>query len=168
MLLFLKFLAIIVITSALECFENYAIVIDAGSTGSRAFVFRIIIDKNGKKTVTSTKVGKIHPGLSSFVSHPNDAVNYISPLLVDATALIPKSCYKATKVFIKGTAGMRLLTEEEQETIWTSLANGLHKSKSIPFTINRKSFGTINGNLEAFYAVLSSNHIAGTIDGDLK
>ena len=82
--------------------------------------------------------------------------------------------YNSTfQVFIKGTAGMRLLDEIQQEHIWTSLYEGLPVyetmgKKAIPFPIVQENLGVISGHSEAFYAVLSSNYIEGSIDSNLK
>lgn len=69
---------------------------------------------------------------------------------------------------------MRLLDEIQQEHIWTSLYEGLPvyetmgKKKAIPFPILQENLGVISGHSEAFYAVLSSNYIEGSIDSNLK
>eukprot|EP01038_Epipyxis_sp_PR26KG_P009285 gene9285-12511_t len=153
--------------------ENYAIVIDAGSTGSRAFVIKISenfthTSSQSTRNVTSIKAGRAHPGLSSFASNPKDSVDYTVPMLFDALALIPEDHHKKTPLYIKGTAGFRLISDEEQVGIWTTLAEGLRKHKDIPLYINESNFGTISGYMEAYYAVLCSNFIEGTIDGNLN
>lgn len=61
---------------------------------------------------------------------------------------------------------MRLLAPEDQELIWTSLANDEYLSQ-LPFSISRKNLITIDGNLEAYYAVIAANFIAGKIDENL-
>ena len=68
---------------------------------------------------------------------------------------------------------MRLLDEIQQEHIWTSLYEGLPVyetmgKKAIPFPIVQENLGVISGHSEAFYAVLSSNYIEGSIDSNLK
>lgn len=151
-----------------SCSENYAIVIDAGSTGSRCFLFKVSFDAQGRRDIASKKVRKIYPGLSTYVDHPSDALDYIAPLLIEAKRSIPNSCYNATTVVIKGTAGMRLIPKETQEAIWLNLYTGLPQVDGVPFAVDRENLGTINGHDEAYYAVLASNYIEGTIDGDLN
>ena len=148
--------------------DSYAIVIDAGSTGSRAFIFRFFITDEGKRSITSIKGMKCMPGLSSFSkAPPADIVAYLLPTFLDAASIIPKSCHKSTKVYIKGTAGFRLLPEEEQLHIWNSLHRGLRANRNVPFVIDKENLGTIDGYFEAYYAVLASNYVAGSVDGDL-
>jgi Golgi nucleoside diphosphatase len=148
--------------------EDYAIVIDAGSTGSRGFVFHITIDLDDSRTVTSTPCGRVFPGLSSFVTQPEKTVDIMLPLFINAAQMIPVRYHEKTQVFIKGTAGMRLLTIDEQEAIWKGLVDSLNRHEDNPFHLTMNSVGTIDGHAEAYYAVLASNYIAGSIDGNLQ
>ena len=154
--------------------DNYAIVIDAGSTGSRAFVYKfskyVIFERPADdRNITSTPCGKARPGLSTFTTHPDDTVAYITPLLMNAAEVIPPDKHKYTKIYIKGTAGMRVLENRDQLALWKVLSYGLNGMEKFPFTVKKETcFGTIDGYREAYYAVLSSNYLEGTIDGNLK
>lgn len=150
---------------------HYAVVIDAGSTGSRAFVFQMNETFHGEQSERDLSVFrgmKVEPGLSTFASNVNAAAEYILPALQDAATYIPPSCHSDVHVYIKGTAGMRLLPEQSQQLLWDALADGLNKLSENPFVIKRELLGAIDGHLEAYYAVLSANYIAGTIDANLK
>ena len=161
-------LSVLLIAASLNNEESYAIVVDAGSTGSRAFIFRFSLDDEGRRSITSVKGMKCMPGLSSFSNAPSaDIVAYLLPTFLDAANIIPKACHKTTKVYIKGTAGFRLLPEEEQSHIWNSLHHGLRANRKVPFVIDKENLGTIDGYFEAYYAVLASNYVAGSVDGDL-
>jgi len=146
---------------------RYAVVVDAGSTGSRGFVTRIHVDQSGSRNVASLKGKKVTPGLSDFAHNPADAVEYIMPVLQDAATIIPPAAHNSTAVYIKGTAGLRLLEIGEQDRLWDVLCEGLSGHRENPFQIVRSNMGTITGHMEAYYAVLTSNYIAGSIDGDL-
>lgn len=148
--------------------EQYAVVIDAGSTGTRAFVFMVDTDKNGERVVNSFSCGKQRVGLSTFAGRPSEANEMFTPLLSKAATIIPAHLHSRTSLFVKGTAGMRLLSEPDQEVLWATLVNDLHQREDVPFIIDRKNFGTISGHQEAFYAVLASNYIVGSIDGKLR
>merc|ERR1719399_827561 len=89
--------------------SEFTIVIDAGSTGCRLYVYHAGPDG----TLTGKKGLKVKPGLSSFAKHPQDLAEYIKPLFVEAQQLVPQSQMAYTKVYIKATAGMRLVTEEQ-------------------------------------------------------
>lgn len=150
--------------------EKYAVVIDAGSTGSRVFVYKIVIDSEGERQVTGTNGGKVRPGLSSFHDHPQDAGAYIAPLLVNSATMIPESYLSDTELFIKGTAGIRLLPEDVHTKLWDTVFTDLTNTSisSVPLKYVRENFHTITGHQEAFYAVVASNYIAKRIDGNLE
>lgn len=148
--------------------ENYYVVIDAGSTGSRGFVFKIDIYNNNTKIITSHSCGKVRYGLSTFINKPHDAIEYLYPLLLNASNIIPNQYHKLSSLYIKGTAGMRLLSNDDQQLIWDELISDLIHDPNINFHILSQNFGTIDGHLEAFYAVIASNYIVGSIDSHLK
>ncbi len=162
------FFLILVCVKALE--DKYAVVIDAGSTGSRIFIYHYNTLSDGSKIVTSTTGGKVRPGLSSFIDKINVIGDYLMPLLVNSADQIPKDRLADTQLFIKGTAGMRLLSDSNQQQIWDAVYNDLtNVSKcNIPLMFKRENFGSISGHNEAFYAVIASNYIAGRIDADLR
>lgn len=148
--------------------ENYAVVIDAGSTGTRAFVYKIEIDSIIGRVVHGYSCGKERLGLSSFANNPSDASHMLTTLLQKAADIVPKNLQPQTRMYVKGTAGMRLLSDESQDAIWTTLVSSLQDRHDISFKVSRKNFGTISGHQEAYYAVLASNYIVGSIDGELR
>jgi hypothetical protein len=150
-----------------EFIDDYAVVIDAGSTGSRCFVFHVQIDLHSHRNISSHPCGKVVPGLSAFSSHPSDVADYFAPLLSIAATRIPAAFHSQTAIHIKATAGMRLLSEVRQSIIWQSLVDGMSRRDEIPFFLTSDHVGTIDGHAEAFFAVLASNYIAGSIDGNL-
>eukprot|EP00903_Cladosiphon_okamuranus_P009015 g8623.t1 len=146
-----------------EAFDT-VLMVDAGSSGSRLNVYRL--DREGESfNLSGTAAGKIEPGLSSFAESPAGAGEHILPLLAKASNLVPSEKHSTTKVFIKSTAGMRLLPTETQEAIYDSIYEALVGNPSLfPFALDRGGVGTIDGEMEAFYAVLSANFLAGRID----
>lgn len=148
--------------------EQYAVVIDAGSTGTRAFVFKLDVEEGNERVISSFSCGKERVGLSSFVGNPSAASDMFTELLNKAAAIVPDHLHSQTSLFVKGTAGMRLLSEADQELLWSVLVHDLQLRSDVRFNIDRKNFGTISGHQEAFYAVLASNYIVGSIDGQLR
>jgi hypothetical protein len=148
--------------------DQYSVVIDAGSTGSRAYIFKFSQNNEGKKIVESKKGLKIEPGLSSIDLNKNSLLNYLLPLIIDAKSQIPLENHKETSIHIKGTAGMRLLPNDSQDILWKLVYEVLTHNKQFPFKLRKEDLGTIDGHDEAFYAVLSSNFIEGSIDAELR
>jgi hypothetical protein len=157
--------------------DGYALLLDCGSTGSRSFVFRFtetLDTENDEKlisrTVTPITTMKIKRGISSFADENSSeyaVANHLMPMFVNASLAIPIEKHANTQVFIKGTAGMRLLPIKKQEEIWTNIIK-INDNNANPFHIKKENLGTINGDDEAYYAVLASNYIAKTIDGKLN
>lgn len=179
MTLFVIFLALLGAVMASKTEDGYVLMIDAGSTGSRAFIYHVtevrdFIDNSTESTVisrkvTSTKGKKCIGGFSTFAdSAPVDIANYLSPMFVNASKVIPAAYHSTTQVFMKGTAGMRLLPQEKQDRLWNVLCGKLNRDARNPFTIKLENLGTIDGHSEAFFAALSANYIAKSIDGNLR
>lgn len=61
---------------------------------------------------------------------------------------------------------MRLLSEEQQYSIWDAIVSD-PLIQALPFPLPRKNCWTIDGKLEAYYAVLSANFISGKINTSL-
>lgn len=105
-------------------YSKYVVIVDAGSTGSRAFVVNFSVDSNGIKSISTSKAKKLTPGLSSFNKEPQNTVEYMMPVFLRAVELIPPESASTTVAYIRGTAGMRLLEENEQSAIWDALCEG--------------------------------------------
>ena len=61
---------------------------------------------------------------------------------------------------------MRLVSEERQRVIWDAIASS-EEIRALPVPVLRGNMWTIDGKLEAYYAVLAANFIAGKIDTTL-
>lgn len=154
-------------SSSIDLSKYYAVVIDAGSTGSRAFVFTVEADENGKQRVSSETCGKVRPGLSEFGSNHTGVHSYLIPVLEDCKNLIPLHQQSETQLYIKGTAGMRILDDEVRSALWDTIVQQMNEDPTVPFQVSRQNCGTLSGHMEAFYAVVASNYIAGSIDANL-
>lgn len=96
----------------------YAVVLDAGSTGSRVLAFTF--HRNPVTSVLGLDeelFEEVQPGLSSFADEPKKAAATISQLLKKAKDKIPKDMWKTTPVALKATAGLRLLPTEKSSAI---------------------------------------------------
>lgn len=71
---------------------------------------------------------KVKPGLSSFSTDPEKAVDSIKPLLDQAIEVIPENQHAITRLTLKATAGLRMVSDEIAFKI---LNNVMNREKSI-------------------------------------
>ena len=137
---------------------QYAVIVDAGSSGSRAHVF----EYTTPLPIPAIKDIFSHsstPGLSSYANNPHAAGASLKPIL-DATAqaLQDKGIdLSQVPVSVLATAGMRLLTEEQQEAIYASVISYIRTHYA--FRLNDQNVRTITGTMEGVYGWLDVNYL---------
>ncbi|KAI2811846.1 Ectonucleoside triphosphate diphosphohydrolase 4 [Blomia tropicalis] len=151
---------------------QYAVIIDAGSSGSRVYIYvwpphsgdtrqllkiRLLHDQLGKDVYHS-----ITPGLSSCANRPENASDYISPLLRFASENIPKAKHKETPLYILATAGMRLLEKTVQDSIMDDLRKDIPVDFHFQFAPNNVQ--VITGKEEGIYSWISINYLKDRFD----
>ena len=131
---------------------QYAITIDAGSTGSRVHVYKF--QNCGPSPALEYETFKqLHPGLSAYPSDPAGAAASLNPLLEEAKRVIPQDLWSCTPVEVKATAGLRLLGESESGSILAEVRRRLENDW--PFVVpNEKAVEIMDGKDEGERAVL--------------
>lgn len=143
---------------------EYAVIVDCGSSGSRAHIFRwlkstashelaIKVEPARDETTNEPLIFSIKPGLSSFRDTPDQASDYMRPIMDYISEKIPQQAHLDTPVYFLGTAGLRLLTPEQQQQILDDLTNDLRFEYDF---INLEA-QVISGQKEAKYQWLSVN-----------
>lgn len=115
--------------------SGYAVVIDCGSSGSRAHIYKKLITQDSATNENSVLIvpardpntnavltRRIRPGLASVRDNPSAASDYIKPLMDYVSANIPADEQAKTPVYIMATAGLRQITKEQQERILEDIA----------------------------------------------
>ena len=103
---------------------QYALTIDAGSTGSRIHVYKF--HNCGPSPQLEYETFKmINPGLSSYAGDPTAAAASLDPLLEEAKRVVPQDLWTCTPVEVKATAGLRLLGTKEGDAILDEVRNRL-------------------------------------------
>jgi len=136
---------------------TYAVVLDCGSSGTRLHVYQRHRNGSGGLLDLLPSSRKIVPGLASFSSRPELAVDNILPLLAFAGEIIPREAHGAyepsaaghlhppgTEVFVLCTGGMRQLGQREEDGLLGALVDGLNARRTVgsahggqPFTLKR-------------------------------
>lgn len=155
-------------TFAFPVFADYAILIDAGSSGSRAHVFEyqrnhenylpFLKDLYSKQTTLK---------LTDFKENQEKAEKDFKELL-DATiqesvlhTLSPKEMNKV-EIAIFATAGMRLLPKNEQHKIYQTIGKFL--DAKYDFALNLDNLRTISGKEEAVFEWLDVNYLQNNLE----
>ncbi|KAJ5068972.1 adenosine/guanosine diphosphatase [Anaeramoeba ignava] len=139
---------------------NYAIVIDAGSTGSRLHIF-YWETPNGFDTPYIEEMetfNETEPGISDCLNNLTQIDFLIGNLLDAAIQFIPQENHQETPVFLKATAGMRLLSKQNQDIIIQKCQDVVSK---YPFLYNPQEIQVISGEDEGLYGWISINYLAG-------
>ncbi|CAH2037774.1 unnamed protein product [Thlaspi arvense] len=148
------------------CPFRYSVVIDAGSSGTRAHVFRYRTESGkpvydfGPENYASLKLS---PGLSSYADKPDGASVSVAKLVEFAKGRVPSGMLKKSDVRLMATAGMRLLDVSVQEKI-LQVTRGVLRSSGFNFRDEWAS--VISGSDEGVYAWVVANYARGSLGGD--
>ena len=150
---------------------DYLVVIDAGSSGSRAYTFQIAAPEGGGVPTKIAQVSdaSVEPGLSSFTAEPARAAASIQGLLAaegSVLSTIPEACRERTPVAVMATAGMRLV---EGEPEGEPAAKAIYDAVSAQIKadgLDLRFAGTISGAQEGLYAWLTANYALGRLGGE--
>ena len=144
--------------------NGFSIVCDAGSTGTRLYVFSF----DAASKLKMERGSKIKPGLSSFAHNPKGVGAYLQRMFERAVKMIPTDALRNTRVFIRATAGMRLVEKALQKDLYDQIAFYAFPSFRMPFGLPREHLSTISGEDEAWYAFLAVNYLTERIGRDLQ
>ncbi|XP_075521891.1 apyrase 2-like [Primulina tabacum] len=142
--------------------NKYAVIFDAGSSGSRVHVFcfnqQLDLVPMGKELELFRS---IQPGLSSYASDPTAAADSLSSLLEEAEAAVPQELRRNTPVRVGATAGLRQLEGDASDRILQAVRDflknkGSLKSKSDWVTV-------LDGNQEGAYQWVTINYLLGNL-----
>ncbi|CAK3800612.1 nucleoside phosphatase GDA1 CD39 [Lecanosticta acicola] len=152
---------------------QYALMIDAGSTGSRIHVYRFnncgptpeLEDE--KFEMTAKKEGG--SGLSSYKSDAEGAAKSLDVLMEVAMKHVPDKIKGCTPVAVKATAGLRKLGPEMSDAILKAVRNRLETVYPFPVVSEEKGgVEVMDGKDEGVYAWITTNYLLGKIGGPDK
>ncbi|KAJ5771204.1 uncharacterized protein N7511_003255 [Penicillium nucicola] len=150
---------------------QYALMIDAGSTGSRIHVYRFnncgpTPELENEVFEQTKKVEGGSSGLSSFKEDAEGAAHSLDPLMEVALKSVPDEYKSCSPIAVKATAGLRLLGEEMSGKILEAVRRRLETA--YPFPVISKDKGGVeimDGKDEGVYAWITANYLLGKIGG---
>jgi Golgi nucleoside diphosphatase len=141
---------------------NYLAMIDAGSSGCRAHVFRygMLGSSTGKLYILPKHVSKkVRPGLSTFAENPTAAGASLADLVAFMKTEVPESEWSQTPIWLKATAGLRMLETSKSTAILNSVRGFLSDPVNSPFYFENGMARIISGQEEGAFGWISVNYL---------
>ncbi|XP_026197208.1 ectonucleoside triphosphate diphosphohydrolase 5-like [Anabas testudineus] len=144
----------------------YAVMFDAGSTGTRIHVYTFIQSVSEKLPVLDNEMfHSIKPGLSAYADSPEMGGHTVRMLLKVAKKTVPRLEWKRTPVVLRATAGLRLLATEKAQALLDQVQHVFDES---PFLVPDNSVSIMNGTNEGILAWISLNFLTGHLNAQTK
>ncbi|XP_008782749.1 probable apyrase 2 [Phoenix dactylifera] len=142
--------------------KSYAVIFDAGSSGSRVHVY--CFDEKLDLLHIGEEIElfiQIKPGLSAFAKDPQEAANSLIPLLDKAESVVPADLREKTPVRVGATAGLRALGAETSEKILQAVRDLLKGKSSLKFQDDWVS--VLDGAQEGAFQWVTINYLLGNL-----
>ena len=147
---------------------RYALVIDAGSTGTRIHIYSLVYCDGSKVVSLQNEIfHEIPKPLAAFTSHPQKISDeLLLPLLSLAKRHVPPELYAETPLTLKATAGLRLLPGKDSSTLLTMIK--IYFKQEQPFLYydsfkNTEWVSIISGKEEGVWAWMTINFLLNKI-----
>ncbi|KAL8274046.1 hypothetical protein Esti_002045 [Eimeria stiedai] len=150
--------------------EDYGIVIDAGSHGSRVNIFKWaarVYDPHNPLTgpVSLPRLSDFRvyePGIEKAFEDPEEGKAQLQQMIRDATASLAASGVPAPRwgeipIYLKATAGMRTLGQEKRDSIMRHVRDTFHDPSANPFHFKNDFARVISGEEEGVFGWVAVN-----------
>ncbi|HAS45213.1 MAG TPA: hypothetical protein DCS93_32315 [Microscillaceae bacterium] len=138
--------------------SSYQAIIDAGSSGTRIYLYEITSKSQEKlPQIQSIFEYKLVPGLSDLINTPALAKQQVKVLLDLARCSLAKTSY-ASKVplHLLATAGLRLKNQQKVQQMFQAIQQ--HVAQDAHFTLKKAL--VLSGRYEGLYAWLATNYLS--------
>lgn len=157
---------------------SYGVVLDAGSSGTRVYVYNWLKagyarEQGEKKAVqklpdirTKKKWNKkAHPGVPTFGEKPEQVgLDHLAPLVNFALDIVPKDEVQNTPIFLLATAGMRLLPDHQRTALLNSICSYFQQNTKFQLPDCNLHVQVIPGETEGLYGWIAANYLLGGFD----
>ncbi|CAL7941964.1 unnamed protein product [Xylocopa violacea] len=135
----------------------YVVVIDAGSTGSRALAFSFHESILGGNLILDGELyTETKPGLSAYADKPKEGAKSLTVLLDKVKNVIPRSEWQHTPLNMRATAGLRLLPNHKAQDILQECRKMFDESG---FQISKNSISIMDGTDEGIFSWFTVNFL---------
>lgn len=143
---------------------SHTVVLDAGSTGTRVYVYNFTRGATYLSELKLVEVGhrRVNPALATFVGNKPGLRQQLDRLLDYAKGIVPVNLWSTTSVALKATAGLRSLPDTEQTWLMSAVREVLQTSG---FRFNSAHTAVISGEEESLFDFLAIVSAFGTLYG---
>ncbi|KAI8872434.1 hypothetical protein GQ42DRAFT_161326 [Ramicandelaber brevisporus] len=168
--------------------RDYAVVIDAGSSGSRVYIYSWKNPEHIKRIASVTSAAaksmlhglpviekgdehgkhwsfKETPGISTYGKRPMRVHEHLQPLLEYAMKTVPAAKVPSTPVYLLATAGMRLLPDDQRAAVLQETCDFIKGRYYFAVGDCAQHIRVISGEMEGIYGWLTTNYL---MDGFLR
>ncbi|CAL9135006.1 unnamed protein product [Musa textilis] len=142
--------------------KSYAVIFDAGSSGSRVHVY--CFDENLDLLPIGQELELFvqeKPGLSFYAKDPQQAAQSLVSLLEKAESVVPMKLRQQTPVRVGATAGLRALGAETSEKILQAVKDLLQHNSSLKFKSDWVT--VLDGTQEGAFQWVTINYLLGKL-----
>ncbi|MBA0861602.1 hypothetical protein Goshw_029449 [Gossypium schwendimanii] len=147
--------------------RNYAVIFDAGSSGSRVHVY--CFDQNLDLVPIGSELElfeQLKPGLSFYAKDPQAAAKSLLSLLNKAESVVPLDLRSKTPVRVGATAGLRALEGDAADRILQAVRELLKDRSTLKSEANGVKI--LDGTQEGSYEWVTINYLLGKLGGTYK
>lgn len=158
--------------------HRYGVILDAGSSGSRVYVYKwksakAVKAKGDSKALSSLPEiktdkdwrKKVHPGVSTFGTKPElVGPDHLKELVDFALDIVPKDEVANTPIFLLATAGMRLLPEHQRSAVLDHICSYFQTTTNFQLPDCGLHIQVIPGETEGLYGWIAANYLLGGFD----
>ncbi len=158
--------------------HKYGVVLDAGSSGSRVYVYRYKTAEYVKEDHDEEELGrlpkiktkkswnnKVKPGISTFGEKPElVGEEHLKELVKFAEEIVPEDDVAETPIFLLATAGMRLLPGAQRAGLLESVCSYLQNHSTFQVPDCDLHIQVIPGETEGLYGWIAANYLLGGFD----
>lgn len=158
------------------CAGRYGVILDAGSSGTRAHIYRWLNNDSARKSASETQLQKlpeiethgtkkIHPGISTFGENPHDVgPEHLNALFSYALKHVPLEEVPNTPLFLLATAGMRILPPVQRQSVLKEVCDFARKTTKFQLPDCDLHVQVIPGETEGLYGWIAANYLLGGFD----
>ncbi|TGZ82930.1 hypothetical protein EX30DRAFT_144278 [Ascodesmis nigricans] len=158
--------------------HKYGVILDAGSSGTRAYVYQWDDPLYARKSASPKQLQalpklktkkqwtrKSKPGISTYADRPASVgPEHLEELFAHAAKKIPKELHESTPLFLLATAGMRLVPERERKLLLDEVCDYARRNTNFLLPDCDQHVQVIPGETEGLYGWVAANYLVGGLD----